>query len=255
VTRCFLLLIVLVVGCGGSTLQPDHKDAGADRGQSPDVDARADEAADQATDQGAPIDREVDQAAPDLPIDRNVDGVVDAGAPDLLPDAYHYAVDGPSGTTILTTVYPPDFTADSSCADFPDGLFTRTFAAGCVRITSVMSTVRICFANPNLPGQNEGRVLLCTPPVSSCPRSGLISQVCCRELFPSSGPDPLCSDTDELGTYAAGVPKDTDGDFIIDISDNCPTVFNPDQADSNNDGIGDACEGDGGTDGPGSNPG
>jgi hypothetical protein len=37
-------------------------------------------------------------------------------------------------------------------------------------------------------------------------------------------------------------PKDTDGDGIPDAVDNCPTVFNPDQADSNGNGIGDACE-------------
>ena len=34
---------------------------------------------------------------------------------------------------------------------------------------------------------------------------------------------------------------DSDGDGIIDTEDNCPTVKNPDQVDSNDDGIGDAC--------------
>ena len=34
---------------------------------------------------------------------------------------------------------------------------------------------------------------------------------------------------------------DTDGDSIADSFDNCPDVANPDQLDSNNDGIGDAC--------------
>jgi len=36
---------------------------------------------------------------------------------------------------------------------------------------------------------------------------------------------------------------DTDGDGICDVFDNCPQVYNPDQADSNNDGLGDACSG------------
>ena len=35
---------------------------------------------------------------------------------------------------------------------------------------------------------------------------------------------------------------DTDGDTITDDKDNCPKVANPDQADSNSNGIGDACE-------------
>lgn len=34
---------------------------------------------------------------------------------------------------------------------------------------------------------------------------------------------------------------DSDGDGVITLLDNCPTVVNPDQADANNDGLGDAC--------------
>jgi len=35
---------------------------------------------------------------------------------------------------------------------------------------------------------------------------------------------------------------DTDGDGVDDSRDNCPTVANPDQKDTDNDGIGDACD-------------
>lgn len=35
---------------------------------------------------------------------------------------------------------------------------------------------------------------------------------------------------------------DTDGDFVPDLFDNCPTVFNDSQADSDFNGIGDACQ-------------
>ena len=37
---------------------------------------------------------------------------------------------------------------------------------------------------------------------------------------------------------------DTDRDGIVNVLDNCPLTFNPDQKDSNGNGIGDACEGD-----------
>jgi len=47
---------------------------------------------------------------------------------------------------------------------------------------------------------------------------------------------------DEICTDAAGV-IDSDGDGITDSKDNCPNVANPDQIDSNKNGIGDACEG------------
>lgn len=36
--------------------------------------------------------------------------------------------------------------------------------------------------------------------------------------------------------------KDTDKDGIVDTKDNCPLTYNPDQKDSNNNGVGDACE-------------
>ena len=44
--------------------------------------------------------------------------------------------------------------------------------------------------------------------------------------------------------FAACAPEanetntDTDNDGIFDVDDNCPLVVNPDQLDSNNDGIG-----------------
>jgi hypothetical protein len=34
---------------------------------------------------------------------------------------------------------------------------------------------------------------------------------------------------------------DIDGDSIASVNDNCPVIYNPDQADDDNDGIGNEC--------------
>ena len=43
-------------------------------------------------------------------------------------------------------------------------------------------------------------------------------------------------------TSASDCLPDADGDTFPDASDNCPNVANPDQTDTDNDGVGDACE-------------
>jgi hypothetical protein len=42
--------------------------------------------------------------------------------------------------------------------------------------------------------------------------------------------------------YNAAYHDDADGDRIGDSIDNCPDITNPDQLDSNGNGIGDLCE-------------
>ena len=52
--------------------------------------------------------------------------------------------------------------------------------------------------------------------------------------------DPLKTVTGVCGCGVADT--DTDGDGVADCIDNCPAVQNPDQADSDGDGTGDACQ-------------
>jgi hypothetical protein len=58
--------------------------------------------------------------------------------------------------------------------------------------------------------------------------------------------EDLCPDDPnktEPGICGCGIPDtDSDLDGIADCVDNCPDVYNPDQADSDGDGIGDACD-------------
>jgi hypothetical protein len=54
-------------------------------------------------------------------------------------------------------------------------------------------------------------------------------------------PDQADSDGDGVGD-ACDTGNDSDGDGVPDDEDNCPNTYNPDQADSDGDGIGDACE-------------
>jgi len=56
-----------------------------------------------------------------------------------------------------------------------------------------------------------------------------------------SAPNPDQTDTDEDGVGNA-CDDDDDNDGVLDADDNCPTTHNPDQADSDGNGIGDACE-------------
>ncbi|HKZ64393.1 MAG TPA: putative Ig domain-containing protein [Thermoplasmata archaeon] len=46
-------------------------------------------------------------------------------------------------------------------------------------------------------------------------------------------------------TLTAATGSDSDGDGILDTSDNCPNTANPGQADADGDGVGDVCEGSG----------
>lgn len=52
-------------------------------------------------------------------------------------------------------------------------------------------------------------------------------------------PDQANTDGDGVGDAC---DPDDDNDGVLDVDDNCPTTYNPDQADSDSDGIGDACE-------------
>ena len=128
-------------------------------------------------------------------------------------------------------------TVDPMCSKFQQDLDFNGSPPTCVDITTtsdVIGLATVCF--PNSSGQALD-VLRCRVK-AACTAGSL----CCRALPAVSGPNPICVQTDGFSNYAAGKAKDTDGDFVPNIRDNCPNATNFFQQDGDNDLIGDACD-------------
>jgi hypothetical protein len=160
-------------------------------------------------------------------------------------------------TITITTIAgspPPTIQEDPACANVAGNLLagSPTSLAPCIHVTlnaPLIGTAQVCYPNPT--HNPNAAVLRCSPALPTTPPScsapdrlfNYNGAKCCSTLSGGGvGTDPLCRDTDHFSDLAAGMLVDTDGDFVPDVSDNCPTVFNPDQRDTNLNGIGDACD-------------
>jgi predicted outer membrane repeat protein len=63
-----------------------------------------------------------------------------------------------------------------------------------------------------------------------------------RACLPIDGRGALRGERCDIGAYEFGADFDSDADSLTDNLDNCPQVSNPDQADADGDGAGDACD-------------
>ncbi len=118
------------------------------------------------------------------------------------------------------------------------GITAQTLMGNCMLFTiqglPALPTITITSTTPNC------TLSPASAPFASCP------------FNPDMVYDPLTDDRDKDGATSAqelfgGLGTDpenpdSDGDRAVDGKDNCPTVFNPDQANSDGDSLGDACE-------------
>jgi hypothetical protein len=82
--------------------------------------------------------------------------------------------------------------------------------------------------------------------------SGMAIRVKLLETVPENFTGPAQMDIDNVSVIAEVIDSDLDG--VPDANDNCPTVANADQTDTDHDGLGNACDADDDNDGVADGP-
>ncbi|MBN1944754.1 MAG: DUF4215 domain-containing protein [Bradymonadales bacterium] len=184
----------------------------------------------------------------------NTDGSFDCTCPD------GYSGDGLTCTDIDECDLGTDNCDDNATCTNTDGSFDCTCPTGytgdglvCTDIDECALDTAGCDDNATCTNTSGGFTCSCNPGWSG---DGLTCTTLCGDGLIVA--DELCDDENSTGGdgcsescqveanwVCSGTPSvclpDMDGDGVADATDNCPSVYNPDQADSSGNGVGDAC--------------
>ena len=138
-------------------------------------------------------------------------GPTKIGATGLPPGFYFVQVTEPNGTPLGTSV--------GALVEAPVEVGANGEFVACYQVASLLVK-----ASDGTPGYDD----------TFNPGSEYKLWISQDSTFPNSG-----SKTDNFKVLPLA---DTDGDGVPDVNDNCPGTSNPDQTDSNGNGVGDACE-------------
>ena len=177
--------------------------------------------------------------------------VIDQGTCSSTVKVKHAQSAGAVGVVIVDSVEqspPPDLTGTDSTIEIPSVQITR--ATGALLETQLATTavpVALKLDRHRLAGADENNRVFLYAPDPLHPGDSVVhfdpSTTPNTLMEPETHPE-LTTKVDltlpvlrDIGWYA-----DRDNDLVPDEKDNCPGVSNPDQADSDGDGVGDACD-------------
>jgi len=180
-------------------------------------------------------------------------GVIAVGATDYNRNRAPYSSYGcGQGGHCLDVVAPGgDTSADLNGDGYADGVLQQTFQDTCYGIEPPDPTTFVyCFfqgtsmATPHVAGAAalllDDNPSLTRQQVGDCLRDTALDRGAAG--YDTVYGHGLIQVRDALNS--CGLNPDSDGDTVPDTADNCPSDYNPDQTDSDGDGIGDACDDD-----------